>query len=118
MTFEEIRNVMQKEYDKDNNNANPCWLEFEAAPHGVIENEEQYNYIIRYSENSTISLDGMKPYSLAKGMYLKLGNYFGGAAFYFTLIKLETAKKMQKKYPNIYPKDLSWSYGKYGRVNF
>ena len=118
MTLSEVKEIMQKEYDLDNNKPNPCWADLESIPYGIIENEEQYNYIVEYSKNTSIGLDGMKPYPLAQGMYLSLGNYFGGAAFYFTLMTVERAERMKNEYPSVYPKDLSWSYGKYGKIEW
>ena len=118
MTLNEVKEIMQKEHDLDNNKPHPCWADIDAVPHGVIENEEQYNYIIEYSRNTSVGLDGMKPYQIAQGMYLGLGNYFGGSAFYFTLMTVEYAKSMKNKYPDIYPDDLSWSYGEYGKIEW
>ena len=118
MTLDEVKEIMQKEYELDNNRPQACWADIDAVPHGIIENEEQYNYIIEYSRNTSIKLDGMKPYPLAQGMYLNLGSYFGGASFYFTLMTVKDVTEMKDRYPDIYPNDLSWSYGKYGKIEW
>lgn len=118
MTMNEVRAIMDEEYKNDKNKPSSSWATVDAVPQGIIENEEQYNYIIEYSKHTDIGLDGMKPYPLAQGMYLNLGNYFGGAAFYFSLMTVESAERMREEYPICYPEDLSWSYGKYGKIEW
>lgn len=118
MKFEEVKQIMSEAHDKDPHCPHPCWAAEDAIPHGVIETKEQYDYIKYYSDHTAISMDGMKSFEEDKGRYLNIGNYFGGAAFYFSTISVEYATECIKKYPNIYPEDLNWSYGKYGKIEF
>lgn len=118
MRMDDVRKIMDEEYQLDNNKPSSSWATIDAVPYGIIESQEQYDYIIEYSKNTEVGLDGMKPFDTAKGMYLNLGNYFGGAAFYFSLTPVEKAEECSRKYPNIFPQDLSWSYGKYGKIEW
>lgn len=118
MKFKDVINLMTQKYEKDSSSPNPCWAFVDAVPHGVIENREQYDYIKYYSDNTSIGMDGMKSFKEDCGKYLNLGNYFGGAAFYFCTMDVENATEYIKRYPNIYPETPNWSWGKYGKIEF
>ena len=103
MKLKEVINIMNTNHKLDPNKPSGSWAAIIAAPHGLIQTEEQYQYILEYAQNTEVSLDGMKTFEEDKGKCLYLGDYFGGAAFYFT-----TSTK------NIEP----WSYGEYGKIEF
>jgi hypothetical protein len=118
MKIKEVEHLMAKTYEKDSSYPHPCWAFVDAVPHGIIETQEQYDYIKYYSDNTSISMDGMKSFEEDCGRYLNLGNYFGGAAFYFCTQSVEYTLECIKKYPNIYPETTDWSWGKYGKIEF
>ena len=118
MKFEDVTHIMAQAHEKDSNCPHPCWAFVDAVPYGVIENQEQYDYIKYYSDNTSISMDGMKSFEEDHGRYLNLGNYFGGAAFYFCTVSVESALESIKTYPNLYPDTPEWSWGKYGKIEF
>lgn len=118
MKIAEAERIMAETHEKDPSCPHPCWVDMDAIPHGIIETQEQYDYIKYYSDNTSIGMDGMKSFKEDHGRYLNLGNYFGGAAFYFCTISVELAKSYIKNYPNLYPESLDWSWGKYGKIEF
>lgn len=118
MKFEEVKQLMSEAHDKDPSLPHPCWAFADAVPYGVIETQEQYDYIKYYSDHTAISMEGMKTFEEDRGRYLNLGNYFGGAAFYFCTESVEYALECIRKYPDIFPETIDWSWGKYGKIEF
>ena len=118
MKIEEIKRIMDEKHQLDKNKPSSSWATIDAAPFGIIETQEQYDYIIEYSNNSEISMDGIKPFDQSKGMCLNLGNHFGGAAFYFCVGPVERIIERRERHPDLYPENLSWSYDKYGKIDW
>lgn len=108
MKFVDVENLMDYNHSIGSEAPSSIWAAIDAVPYGIIETHEQYDYIKYYSDHTEVSMDGMKTFEEDKGRCLTLGNYFGGAAFYF-----ETTVN-----PKWMPNDPSWSYGKYGRIEF
>lgn len=118
MHINEVKRIMDKAHALNPNKISSCWAYEMACPHGVITTQEQYDYIKYYSDNSDISMEGMKCFEEDKGRYLNLGNHFGGASFYFCTMSVESAQESIKKYPNIFPETVDWSWGDYGKIEF
>ena len=114
MRFEDVKHIMAQDHEADPSRPHQCWAFADAVPHGIIETQEQYDYIKYYSDHTSIKMDGMKSLEEDRGRYLNLGNYFGGAAFYFCTESVEYIKK----HLDIYHNDLEWSWGKYGKIEF
>jgi hypothetical protein len=111
MKFSEIQKIMDEAYEKDHTKSSGGWAEIIAAPSGIIETYEQYEYIKYWAKHTGVNLDGMKSFEEDKGRYLTIGSHFGGASFYFTTTEIEYEKSLGNE-------NLIWSYGKYGRVEF
>lgn len=118
MKFEEVKRLMTEAHAKDLNCPHPCWAAEDAVPRGIIETQEQYDYIRYYSSHTEIGMEGMKSFEEDKGRYLNMGNHFGGASFYFCTESQDTALKYTKQYPDIFPRTIEWSWGKYGKIEF
>lgn len=104
--------------------SNRSYAALELRPTGKIGTKEQYDYVVYYCEHTEIDGCQISPFYIAEGKYLHIGNYFGGASFYFYLsdkpegiyeeaINDETGaiigyKKFYKEF----------SYGKYGKIEF
>ena len=101
---------------KANNSELPggYWAAEDAAPWGLIKTKEQFDYVKLYADNTYISFK-LGNFEDCVGKYVCMGNYFGGAAFYFYATD---NFDYLKKHPDVYGKDLSFSYGKYGRIEF
>lgn len=52
MKFEKVKQLMSEVYDKDPKCPHPCWAFVNAVPHGVIETQEQYDYVKYYSDHT------------------------------------------------------------------
>lgn len=92
------------------------WWEIICAPKGIIETKEQYDYAILYGNSTSISTrsdDKLSSFETAKGCYLGIGNYFGGAAFYFYLDRNGEYNYEKNEYETV-----PFSYGKYGKIDF
>ena len=118
LKIEEVKRIMDENHRLYNNKPSSSWATIDAAPFGIIETQEQYDYIIEYSNNSEISMEEMKPFDQSKGMYLNLGNHFCGAAFSFCVEPVERIIERKERNPDLYPENLNWSYGKYGRIDW
>lgn len=100
------------------------WTDLECIPTGRIETREQYNYLKYYAEHTVIDDRYIKSFEDSAGKYIHLGNWFGGAAFYFSLTDkpegiYETAIKAKDgsviEYTEWYEE---FSYGKLGEIEF
>ncbi|RHP46914.1 hypothetical protein [Clostridium sp. AF32-12BH] len=100
------------------------WAFLECRPTGKIMTREQYNYVKYYTEHTSIDGCRLKTFEEAKGKYLCLGNWFGGAAFYFHLKdepegiwkhrivdKVGAVVGYSKYYED-------FSYGQFGKIEF
>lgn len=115
MRFSEAKNKLG-ERDK-------IWADLILRPTGQILTKEQYEYI-KYYEKHALSHKYIAeiPFEEARGKYLHIGNYFGGAAYYFWLSDEPEGKDMIYN-ENGMPKGYSshyneFSYGKYGKIEF
>lgn len=105
---------MNSQHEKDTSFPGGCWAEEDAAPRGIIMTKEQYDYVKYYSDNTSISFN-LGEYETCIGKYVSIGDYFGGAAFYFYATD---NFDFLKRYPDVYGSDWSFSYGKYGEIIF
>lgn len=89
-----------------------AWADLELRPSGKIATREQYDYVLYYSKHTSIRIEDaggtyIKSFENAAGKYLCLGNWFGGAAFYFYVTD-EPCDNERKEF----------SYGRLGRIEF
>lgn len=118
MNITEAIHIMTEAYEKDPSLPHPCWIYVDAVPSGIIETQEQYDYIKYYSDNTSIGMDGIRSFEEDRGRYLNLSNYFGGAAFYFSTLSIEDAERYANLYPSLYSENCNWCWGKYGKIEF
>lgn len=105
---------------------NNCYWSYDETirPTGKILTIEQFDYVLEYAKYAAISTADIKSFEEAKGKYIILGNYFGGAAFYFRLDdKPEGVYKTLIRDKNNWPIGYTryyenFSYGKYGKIDF
>lgn len=101
---------------KELKNKEPTWYDIAAAPSGKIISKEEYNYMLSYSKFFHLNFywtdnDRHIPtYEECYNKYLRLIDFFGGAAFYFTV-----SKKGNEWINNEFI-GTDWSYGKYGKI--
>lgn len=85
---------------------------------------EQYDYVKYYTEHTSIDGQYLKTFEEAKGTYLCLGDWFGGAAFYFHLkdepegiwkYRIIDKAGAVIGYSKYYE---DFSYGKFGKIEF
>ena len=100
------------------------WTDIQCVPTGKIETREQYDYLKYYAENTPIDDRYIKSFEESVGKYIHLGNWFGGAAFYFTLqdypqgifeTAIEKKDGLGIEYTEWYE---DFSYGKLGKIEF
>ena len=62
-----------------------AWPDLELIPHGKVTTKKQYDYVLYYGQHTCIAVDDryIKPFEEECGKYLHLGDWFGGASFYF-----------------------------------
>lgn len=74
MKFEEAKKLVDS-----------TWADLELIPHGKVITKEQYDYILYYGHHTGIAVDEryIKSFEEECGKYLHMGNWFGGASFYF-----------------------------------
>lgn len=92
------------------------WWDIICAPQGIIETQEQYEYVMNYAKNTTIRVTDCKDlqsFDTTKGKYLGIGDYFGGGAFYFYL-----DERGKYRYQTNDFEQVPFTYGKYGKIEF
>ena len=103
-----------------------CYWSYDETirPTGKILTKEQFDYVLEYAKHAAIRTVNFKSFEEAKGKYIILGNYFGGAVFYFRLNDkpegvYETLIRNKDNYLIGYAKYYeNFSYGKYGKIDF
>ena len=83
------------------------WADLELRPTGIVTTKEQYDYVLYYAKHQQIDTRYIKPFNEVAGKYLRLGDWFGGAAFYFYFS--DTPQTGDKE---------EFSYGKFGKIEF
>lgn len=94
------------------------WAHLELRPHGKIKTKEQYDYVIYYGQHTSISVDEryIKLFEEEQGKYLHLGNWFGGASFYFYFS--DNPENIDGYFDEDAPKYEDFDYGKAGKIEF
>lgn len=64
---------------------NKVWADLELRPTGKVLTKEQYDYAVYYAKHTGIDCRYVRSFDEEKGKYLRLGNWFGGASYYFFL---------------------------------
>lgn len=59
------------------------WAFLELRPTGRVLTKEQYDYAMYYAKHTGIDCSYIRSFEEEKGKYLRLGNWFGGASYYF-----------------------------------
>lgn len=106
MTFSEL-----KELEKTD-----CWAGIGSVPQGIIETEEQWNYLKEYSKHISIDDRYLTSFEEDKGKWLNLGSWFGGASFYWSLNK--QLPNFDTEYYKKFPPHVEWYWGKNGKIDF
>ena len=101
------------------------WADLELRPTGKIKTKEQYDYVVYYESHIFQPSDtniAKIPFDQAKNKYLRLGNYFGGADYYFYLSDKPDGKDLIldskgnfEGYSSFYE---DFDYGKFGKIEF
>lgn len=108
MKLSDVASLMDEQHKNDANLSSGCWAEEDAAPYGIVKTKEQYDYIKYYSDNTSIAFK-LNDFESCVGKYISMGSYFGGASFYFYATD---------NFDDVYGNDLSFCYGKYGKIEF
>ncbi len=83
------------------------WADLELRPTGKILTEEQLNYVLYYARHTSISVKEAVAFNEVVGKFLCLGDWFGGASFYFYFSDMPDNGNNH-----------DFSYGKLGRIEF
>ena len=70
----------------------PAWYDIACAPYGIIENLDDIQRTIDYAKTAGIDATNLEPYvgdPSVIGYTISLGDYFGGAAFYYYKPRME-----------------------------
>lgn len=70
----------------------PSWYGIACAPYGIIESLDDVQRAIDYAKAAGIDAANLEPYvddSSVIGCTVSLGDYFGGAAFYYYKPRME-----------------------------
>ena len=103
---------------------NKVWADLELRPTGKVLTKEQYDYAVYYAKHTGIDCRYVRSFDEEKGKYLRLGNWFGGASYYFFFGNqpegiIETAVtndwNVIETFKEYYE---DFSYGKLGKIDF
>lgn len=104
-----------------------CWEFLRAIPHGKIISEEQFLYCLEYGRKMGIGGTTDKyqiehlAYEEVENKYLRLGNHFGGASFYFYVSDQPEPINPIYDFGKVVSCDgyyENFIYGKYGKIDF
>lgn len=106
MIYSELKELKKKD----------IWAAIDAVPQGIIETEEQWNYLKEYSKHIVIDDRYLTSFDKDKGKWLDIGDWFAGGSFYWNLSK--KPPDSDDEYFERHPLHIEWYWGKHGKIDF